>query len=447
MFTNTGSEPIRISTHSAQRHVLALIVLLAVLFTTITTPSGNALGMDVNSNRWAQFRGPGGQGRALSRNVPVQWSESETGAAENIAWKVAVPGEGHSSPVVLDNQIWMTTALDDGKSLRALCFDLRDGKLLHNREVFTPAEPVTKAARNSFATPTPVIEPGRVYVHFGTMGTACLATDSGNTLWENRQFKIDHETGPAASPILLNNLFIVNFDGMNEQFVVALNKQDGTIAWKTDRSAPYRDDPVLRRAFSVPVVVDDEGQFQLVSVGADQTHAYNPLTGEEIWHVTYAGTSNIPHPLYGDGLVYIVTGFRSPELWAIRIDGHGDVTKTHVEWQYKQSVPTIPSPILVEEKIFMVNDEGICCSVHSKTGKRLWRSRLGGNFSASPVFVGGHVYFPSEEGNVTVIEPASIPKTVATNTISGRIMATPAIVDGALLIRTDQHLYRIENAE
>lgn len=394
------------------------------------------------AGNWPQFRGPRGQGHAAVTGAPIRWSESE-----NVTWKVEVPGAGHSSPVVLHDQIWLTTAQKDGRSLRALCFELRSGRLLHDVEVFAPSEPVAKHVKNSFATPTPVIERGRVYVHFGTMGTACLATDSGQVIWMTRPFDIDHETGPAASPILVGNLFIVNCDGMNEQFVVAIHKDDGAVAWKTERSAPFREDPALRRAFSVPVVVDDRGESQIISVGADQTHAYDPLNGHEIWHVTYEGSSNIPYPLYRDGVVYVVTGFRSPELWAIRVDGHGDVTATHVEWRYRKSVPTLPSPIMVEDRIFMVSDLGVCSSVHAGSGELLWRKRFNGKFSASPVYAGGHIFLPEEDGTISVIEPGATPKIVAVNMISGRIMATPAIVDGAILIRTDQHLYRIDRSK
>ena len=420
------------------------IMLVSLIIASCGAPfvTGGAMGADTDVANWPQFRGPGGQGRAASVGLPIRWSEST-----NVAWKVAIPGEGHSSPVVLGNQIWLTTALADGKSLRAVCIDFQSGQLLHNVEVFSPGEPVPKDSRNSYATPTPAMKEDRVYVHFGTMGTACLDNETGEVLWRNQQFQIDHETGPAASPIVVNNLLIVNFDGMNEQFVVALDRQTGDVVWKTDRSQPYRDDPVLRRAFSTPLVINDGDYFQLVSVGADQTHAYDPLTGKEIWYVTYEGTSNIPYPLYGNGMIYLITGFRTPELWAVRPDGRGDVTNTHVQWKFKKAVSAVPSPILIDDRIFMVNETGICSCLDAGTGKPVWRSRFKGNFSASPVFSGGHVYFPGEEGTTIVVEKKPAPRIVANNTLAGRISASPAIADRSLLIRTHQHLYRIEKSD
>ena len=358
-------------------------------------------------------------------------------------WKVPIDGVGHSSPVLFGNQIWLTTASNSGRSLRAVCIGFDDGRLLFNTEVFTPAEPTIIAGRNSHATPTPVVERGRVYVHFGSMGTACLSTSSGEVLWRNEEIKVDYQSGPANSPILVNGLFIVHFDGADQQLVAAFDTQTGHLAWKTNRSAPFQNDPILKRAFATPVLITVRGLSQLISLGADQMQAYDPANGMEIWRVRYSGTSNIPMPLVGRDKVYVSTGFRKPELWAIRADGHGDVTDSHVDWRFTRHVPAVASPILVGNRIYMVTELGVAACLDAETGKLVWQERITGNFSASLVYGSGRIYLTSEEGKVTVIEPADEFRLLATNKLDGQIKATPALVEDSIIVRTATHLYRI----
>ena len=392
-----------------------------------------------NAEDWPQFRGPDGQGHASDRPVATTWSESE-----NITWKTAIPGRGWSSPVILGSQIWMTTATDEGHSLRAICVDRATGSLLHDVEVFKIAEPVNLNAKNSHASPTSVIEPGRLYVHFGTMGTACLDTNSGTVLWTNQELKIDHKEGPGSSPVLWNEFLIVNCDGMDIQYVAALDKHTGKVAWWTWRSGPLDPKNDRQKAYCTPLVIRVGERDQLVSPGADWCIAYDPLTGGEIWKVHYRGYSTVPRPLFAHGLLYFITGFDKPELIVVRPDGQGDVTESHVVWRYNKQVPANPSPIIVGGEIYFVSDQGVCTCLDALTGEDLWRQRLAGKYSASPILAGGLVYFSNEDGTTFVLRPGRQYELLATNQLEGQLMASPVAVDGELFLRTDTHLYRIE---
>lgn len=391
---------------------------------------------------WPQFRGPDGQGHAADADPPLSWSEQE-----NIRWKTAIPGTGWSSPVVLGEQIWLTTATESGRSLRAVCVDRSSGRLLQDVEVFHVDKPENVNAKNSYASPTPVIEPGRVYVNYGTNGTACLATDTGSILWKNNSLKLEHKEGPGSSPILFDNWLIVNCDGMDVQYVVALDKRTGRIGWKANRTGKPADNPDYRKAYSTPLVIDAGGQLQLISPGANQVVAYDPATGREQWKVRYPGFSVVPRPLYGDGLLFIVTDFGRPQLWAIRPGGHGDLSDTNVVWQAKRQISAAPSPLLVGDQLYLVTNRGVASSIEAKTGKSIWTERLGGDYSASPTLAGGRVYILSEQGQTYVIEPGREYRLLATNELDGRQMASPAFLGPAIFLRTDTHLYRIEAAD
>ena len=398
--------------------------------------------LSLAAGEWPQFRGPGGQGHAETQSMPLSF-----GKTENVRWATDLPGTGWSSPVVLEGQVWMTTAVDNGKSLRVLGVDLETGKLLHNVEVFAPQIPVPINPTNSFASPTPVVEPGRVYVSFGAMGMACLSTQTGEVLWRNEELKIDHMEGPGSSPILFENLVILNCDGMDQQYVVALDTETGKPVWKTDRSAPFRDNPDHRKAYSTPLVIDVGGELQLVSIGADQVQGYDPRTGRELWQVRFRGFSCVPRPLYDGGLLYSVVDYGRPELLALRTGGRGDVTESHIAWKFNRQVPASPSPILVDGRIYMTSNKGVVSCIDGTTGDTVWQERLGGNYSASPVYAAGRLYFASQEGKIAVFEPGSEFRLLAENDLDEKIMASPAVVDGSLIVRTATKLYRFEGAK
>jgi outer membrane protein assembly factor BamB len=382
--------------------------------------------------QWPEFRGPTGQGHSDERGLPVEWSETK-----NVRWKAPVPGRGWSSPAIADGRIWITTATDaKGTSLRAVALDLDTGRTLVDVEVFHVGRPAAMNPKNSRASPTPIVDADHVYVHFGADGTAALTTD-GQIVWKTR-LPYESQHGNGASPILYGDLLIVSCDGSDSAFVVALDKRTGKTKWRTSRRQPWD------QAYSTPLVIRVGDRDELVSVGAYRAAAYEPSTGKEIWRVSYAeGFSNVPRPVFGHGLVYIATGFQEPSLIAVRADGSGDVTKTHIAWTLRRGAPLTPSPLLVGDELYVVNDGGIATCLDAKTGNTYWVQRLGGSYSASPVFADGRIYFLSEEGLSRVIAPGREFRVLATNRVDGDTLGSMAIAAGSIFIRTDSFLYRI----
>ncbi len=390
---------------------------------------------------WPEFRGPTGDGHSDCRGLPVTWSETE-----NVAWKTTIPGRGWSSPVVWHRQIWLTTATPEGREMFAVCVDRETGEIVHNVKVFDTANPEPISIVNSYASPTSVIEEGRVYVHYGTYGAACLDTATGRTLWTRRDLNCDHHEGPGSSPILFENLLIFHVDGRDVQYVVALDKHTGETAWKTDRSVDYS--PYVgphRKAFCTPQVIRCGGQTQLISPGSKAMMGYDPRTGKELWKVRYHGWSMVARPLFGHGLVFMVNDYDRPELWAVRPDGLGDVTDTHVAWTIPRGMPSQPSFLLIGDLLYLVNNRGVAYAIEAKTGDEVWKARIDGDFSASPIYADGRIYFFARDSVATVIEPGREFKKLAVNHLDGeQLMASPAVADNALFVRTESHLYRIE---
>ena len=385
-----------------------------------------------HADDWPQFRGPTGQGHSAEHEVPFEWGEDH-----NVMWKVPVAGEGWSSPAVSEGRIWLTTATidDEGASLRALAFDARTGSELVNSEVFRMTDARLLNFKNTHASPTPIVEGDRIYVHFGAEGTAAL-TSSGEIVWKTR-FPYISQHGNGGSPVLYKDLLILNCDGFDEAFVVAVDKNTGKVRWKTNRRRP------ISQAYTTPVVIRVGDRDQIISIGAFRATAYDPESGDEIWSVNYPdGFSNVPSPVYGNGLVYIATGFQQPSLLAVRVDGEGDVTETHVEWIRRRSVPLTPSPLLVGEELYIVSDLGVLSCLDAATGETHWQHRVVGNVSASPLYVDGRIYFLSEEGVTTVIAPGKEFNLIATNSIDGWTLASMAVSNGSIFLRSMDHLYR-----
>ncbi len=399
-----------------------------------------ALEQQASSDNWPEFRGPTGDGHSTSAGLPLTWSETE-----NVVWKTPIHDYGWSSPVVWQDQVWITTATEDGKQLFAVCLDCDRGKVLYDVKVFDVEQPEHVASVNSYASPTSAIEDGRVYVHYGTYGTACLDTRSGQVLWTRRDLNCDHHEGPGSSPILFEDLLIVPVDGRDVQYVIALDKATGKTVWKTNRSIDYSQfSDNMRKAFCTPSVIDLGTHKELISPGAKAVMGYDPRTGEELWKVRYSGWSMVPRPLFGHGLLFIVNDFERPELWAIRPGGHGDVTDSHVAWQVRQGVPAQPSLLLIDDLLYAVTDLGVAECLNAKTGDMVWKNRLGGNFAASPIYADGRVYFFGQDGTTTVLAPGPEYKILAVNQLDGELKASPAIVGRDFLIRTRTHLYRIQ---
>jgi outer membrane protein assembly factor BamB len=411
---------------------------------------------------WSQFRGPTGDGISNARGLPLHWSETN-----NVRWKVPIPGRGWSSPVLWENQIWLTTATPDGRELFAICVDRATGKTLHHLKLFDVEKPQFAHQFNSYASPTPVIENGRVYVTFGSPGTACLDTKTGQVLWERRDFVCNHFRGAGSSPILFNDLLIMNFDGSDHQFVVALDKKTGKTIWRKERSIDFKDlgpdgkpeaEGDWRKAFSTPHIAQIGGQPLLISQGAKAHYAYEPRSGEELWRIEERTCHSASgRPIAGLGMVFLTTGWSKGQLLAIHPGKKGEVLDVNVDadpapgqqlkvvWKAKRNVARKPSPLCVGGLIFMIEDEGgITSCLDARTGQEYWRERLSGNYSASPIAAEGRLYFFSEEGRASVIEAGKEFKKLAENKLDDGFMASPAVADKALFLRTKTSLYRIE---
>lgn len=379
---------------------------------------------------WPQFRGPDGEGHSAEKNLPLTWSETE-----HVGWKAELPGLGWSSPAIVGKQIWLTTATDDGHSLRVLCVDCDSGKVLHNVEVFHKDEPGSIHKKNSYASPTPVIEGNRVYLHYGALGTACVST-SGDILWTTT-LKYNHRHGPAGSPVLFGDLLILSCDGTDVQYVTALDKQTGKEVWRTDREG--------KMAYATPLIVPVNGKPQLISPGGEWVQGYDPATGKEIWRVRYpGGYSVVPRPVVGHGLTFVSSSYDTATLYAIRLGGEGDITDSHVVWKLTKGAPHNPSTLLVGDDLYVVSDKGILTCLDAKSGEQHYQERLGGNFSASPLFADGRIYLLDEDGKCTVIAPGKEYKVLAENQLPGRTLASISTADGAMFLRTDTALYRLQ---
>jgi outer membrane protein assembly factor BamB len=390
---------------------------------------------------WPQFRGPHGDGRADSGSLPLTWSETN-----NIAWKTAVHDLGWSSPVVWKDQIWLTTATEDGTRMYAVCLDRVTGKIIRDIQVFDTEKPEHVASVNSYASPTPVVEEGRVYVHYGTYGTACLDTGDGKILWRRRDLNCDHHEGPGASPIVHENMLIFTVDGRDVQYVIALDKHTGKTLWKTNRSVDFSQVQAnQRKCFCTPIIIEAGGRTQLFSPGAKAMSAYEPQTGREIWKARYNGWSITPRPVFGQNLLFVINDYERPELWAVKPDGQGDVTETHVAWKLAKDMPATASLVLAGDLLFMVNDQGFALCVEAASGKIVWKEKLKGKHSASPILADGKIYFFSEKCTAAVLQPGREFMLLSENQLDDRMMATPAVVGPALFVRTKSFLYRIED--
>jgi outer membrane protein assembly factor BamB len=410
------------------------LAVVAVLILNTATGTGLA------GETWPELRGPTADGHAGSPGLPLSWSENE-----NVVWKTAIHDRGWSSPVIWHDQIWVTTATEDGHRLFAVCLDRATGKVIHDVAVFDVQEPEHIAEVNSYASPTPAIEAGRVYVHYGTYGTACLDTQSGKVLWTRRDLNCDHHEGPGASPILYGGSLIFHVDGRDVQYVVALDKATGKTVWKTNRSIDYQPlHPNTRKAFCTPIVIDHDGRKQLVSPGAKAVMGYDPATGEELWKIRYFGWSIAPRPLFGHGMVFLINDYERPELWAIRPGGRGDLTDTNVVWKIAKGMPQQPPLLLIDDLLYLVSNDGIAGCVEAKTGQMVWRERVGGSYSASPIYADARILLFSRKATTTVLAPGREFKVLAVNQLDGEQMASPAVAGRSLFIRTRTHLYRIE---
>ena len=396
---------------------------------------------------WPQFRGPTGQGHSDATGVPVRW-----GAGRNVAWKVPVPGRGWSSPVLARGRLYLTTAVggeggkggEGGLSLRAMCLDAADGKIVWGVEVFRvdAARAGAIHQKNSPASSTPLVSGDALYVHFGHMGTAALDR-SGKVRWRQTEIQYPPVHGNGSSPVLADRLLVFTCDGASDPFLAAVDAGTGAVRWKTPRDTHARS----TFSFATPLLIEVDGKKQLISPASGFVGGYDPATGREIWRVRYGqGYSVVPRPVYAHGLLYVSSGFEKAVLYAIRPAGaSGDVTDTHVAWRITRGAPLTPSPLVVGDELYFVSDAGIATCADAKTGAVHWSERLEGNYSASPVAAEGRVYFQSESGVASVVKAGKTFQPLAENDLGERSLASYAVGDGALFIRTERHLWRIDS--
>jgi len=413
-------------------------LLSACLLVSLLTPAPVP---HLQARDWPQFRGPTQDGHADSARLPTVWD-----GRRNVAWRTEIPGKGWSSPVVAAGKVYLTTAVpvpgSADQSLRALCLEAKSGRVVWDVEVFRQDGRTAPSIhpKNSHASPTPVVDGDRLFVHFGHMGTACLDARDGSKVWATQELKYRPVHGNGGSPVLADDHLVFCIDGLDLQAVVALDRRTGKLAWKTPRNvaAPKS------FSFCTPLLITADGREQLIAPGSNVVMSLDPKTGEEIWRVTYMGYSVVPRPVYSGGLVYFSTGYDTPVLYAVKPDGKGDVTDTHVAWTLKRGVPRNASPLVVGGDLYLAADDGQVSCIDARTGVSRWSERIGRAYSASPLYAGGLIYLLDEDGVATVLKPGATYDPVATNRIGERTLASLAVDGNALLLRSEKALYRIE---
>lgn len=408
------------------------VTIAAAVFATLAFQASAA-------TPWPEFRGPTGDGVSKERNLPIEWSESR-----GIAWKTPIPGKAWSSPVIWDGLVWMTNATEDGTRLSAIAVEPAQGTVVQDLTVFEIAKPQFCHAFNSYASSTPVIEAGRLYVHYGSAGTAAIDTDTGAILWTRQDLPCDHFRGAGSSPILDGDLLVVAFDGFDFQYVVALDKTTGKTVWRTDRNIEYgTTDGDMKKAYATATAIEAGGRRQLVVPSAGATIAYAPATGRELWRVNHGGMNASARPLFAHGRVYINTAGGGMGFLAVSPDGEGDVTGSKLIWKSSQGSGTRSSQLVLGDRLFLVANGGAATVMEAATGKPVWQKRLGGEFSASPILADGRIYVSNQTGDTFVVSSSDPYDMLATNTLDDGCMASPAVFDGAVYLRTKTHLYKI----
>ena len=420
------------------------LLKISIIWMLAISQNFSSLAQQIN---WTHFRGTNLDGISSEKSAPLSWNDST-----NIAWKTKIDGRGWSSPVVYGNQVWLTTASEDGKQMYGVCIDFDTGKEIFRIRVFEPAKVKPKHDFNSYATPTPCIENGLVYLHFGTYGTACLRTVDGTVVWKRTDLNCDHVQGPASSPILYKDKLILHIEGADVQYIIALDKNTGKTVWKTDRPAECYDklQKIGKKAYITPIIINVKGKDLLISNGSAACIAYDPLTGKEVWRVIEGEDSTIAMPFSENDIVFFYTSFVTPkegeqycELLAVDPWGEGDVTATKILWRMKSPILQLLTPLVRNGLIYTIDTKNNLFCIEAATGKIIYSKRLNKKFESSPVYAAGNIYFTSTDGETIIIPEGKNLEITGRNKLQGEVLATPAILRNSLIIRTSNYLYKI----
>jgi outer membrane protein assembly factor BamB len=419
----------------------AFFKLILIAFSLIIVPG------QAQIKSWTHFRGNNLDGISPSENAPIKWTSDS-----NLVWKTVIHDKGWSSPVVYDDQIWMSTATAEGEKMYAVCVNYKSGEIIHDILLFEPDTIYRKHGLNSFATPTPSIEYGYVYVHFGRYGTACIETQNGNIKWQRTDIEFQDVQGPGSSLFIYNNLLILHCEGIDNQSILAIDKSTGQTVWRTERPKEIYDKipPIGKKAYITPIIINVNGQDQLISNGSAACIAYDPNTGKEIWRVVGGIDSTISMPFSEDGLVFFYTGFdvddtdeKYVELLAVNPEGKGDLGQTNVIWKMRTPILQLLTPLVKDGLIYTIDTKSTMMCIEAKTGDIIWSKRVRGKYNSSPIYADGKIYFSSTQGKVIVINEGRNLEILAENKLEGEIWTTPVILGGNILIRTSKYLYKI----
>ncbi len=407
---------------------------------------------DLLAENWPCWRGPRGDGTSAETQIPVKWN-GETG--EGIAWKVAIPGKGHSSPIVWEDRVFVTTCIEESRERALLCLNGNDGKLLWQSSVaVSPLE--KKHSLNSFASGTPATDGKTVYVTFLVAGnrddeakaaqkeaSATAATllvvaydMQGKKIWSAEPGGFASVHGFCSSPVIYNDLLIINGDHDGDSYVAALSRKTGETIWKVPREHKTR-------SYCTPLIRNIHGKDQMVMTGSKRIESLDPNTGATNWLIEGPTEQFVSSMVYDGTAFYMTAGFPTYHVMCVRPDGSGDVSKSHVVWHSEVARCYVPSPVLVEDKLFVADDQGTVNCFDTATGNRLWKDRLGNHYSGSLVTANGLAYFPADDGIVAVVKPAAKLDVLEKNALGEYSYASPAISSGHIFIRGEHHLFSI----
>jgi len=388
---------------------------------------------ETQAQNWPCWRGPNGDGTSSETNLPVQWDSNK-----NVVWKSVVPGIGHSSPIIWDDKLFTSSAISETQEKVLLCYNSQTGDLIWQKTVVKSALE-GKHNDNSYASGTPATDGRLVYVSFldGEDVVVAAYDFTGKQIWIQRPGKFSSPHGYSCSPVLFEDKVIINGDSKGEAFLAALSQADGKIIWKIPHNNPAH-------SFSTPIFREMAGKKQMIFCGNKEIASYNPADGSRYWYVNGPSEDFCSSPVYNEknGLVLVSSAWPQRHLLAIKPDGQGDVTNSHVVWQTTKGAYYVPSPVCTDDYLFTTMTNGQVHCLEVATGNIVWTENLGKQYS-SPVLANGLVYMPNDEGTITVIKPGVTFEAIAKNSIGEKMNASPAISNGKIYLRGDKHIYCI----